>query len=146
MKSTVSQISVRNLQRKIRVNVADLEEFAREAATLCRQLPPRSKAGLETLSEVAVLIISDRRMAALHRRFMNETGPTDVITFQHGEIFISVDTAVRNARRFGSKLPRELRLYIVHGLLHLHGFDDRDATTTRKMRAAERKILSKLRR
>jgi len=98
------------------------------------------------LSEVAVLIISDRRMAALHRRFMNETGPTDVITFQHGEIFISADATIRNARRFGNKLPHELRLYIVHGLLHLHGFDDRDKTGTRKMRAAERKILSKLRR
>lgn len=146
MKSTVPQISVRNLQRKITINVADLERFAREAVTLCRHLPQRSKTGLETLSEVAVLIISDRRMAALHRRFMNETGPTDVITFQHGEIFISVDTAVRNARRFGSKLPSELRLYIVHGLLHLHGFDDRDAAAMLKMRATERTILSKLRR
>ena len=146
MTSTVPQISVHNLQRKIAVNPGNLEQFAREAAALCLRLPQRRKTDLETLSEVAVLIISDRRMAALHRRFMNESGPTDVITFQHGEIFISADTADRNARRFGNSLRRELRLYIVHGLLHLHGLDDRDAAGSRKMRVAEKKVLSKLRR
>jgi probable rRNA maturation factor len=145
MKSTTPQITVRSLQRKIAVGVGDLEKFARNAAALCLRSPRRRKTDLETLSEVAVLIISDRRMAALHRLFMNEPGPTDVITFQHGEIFISADTALRNARRFGNGLKRELQLYIVHGLLHLHGFDDRDAVGTRAMRAAENKMLKKLR-
>jgi probable rRNA maturation factor len=80
-------------------------------------------------------------MEALHRRFTNEPGTTDVITFQHGEIFISADTARRNARRFGHGLSHELRLYIVHGLLHLQGFDDQDEVGAQKMRAAESKIL-----
>jgi probable rRNA maturation factor len=74
---------------------------------------------------------------------MNEAGPTDVITFQHGEIFISADTAKRNARRFGNSLARELRLYVVHGLLHLRGFDDRDPAGARKMEGVQRKILTK---
>jgi probable rRNA maturation factor len=65
-----------------------------------------------------------------------------VITFQHGEIFISADTAVRNARRFGNSFADELRLYIVHGLLHLHGFDDRDKAGARKMDKTQRKILA----
>ena len=73
---------------------------------------------------------------------MKERGPTDVITFQHGEIFIGVETAVRNARRFKNDLGSELQLYIVHGLLHLHGFDDEDETNTKRMRWAEKKILS----
>lgn len=142
--SPLPKVEVRNLQRKIEVNVADLEKFAKKAVARCLQLPTKTSTDLKALSEVSVLIVSDRRMASLHRRFMNERGPTDVITFQHGEIFISADTATRNARRFASPLGRELRLYIVHGLLHLHGFEDRDAASAARMRSAEKRILSKL--
>jgi probable rRNA maturation factor len=139
----LAQISVHNFQRKIAVNIVDLERFARRAAALCLRLQRKKKTELETLGEISILIVSDRRMASLHRRFMNEPGPTDVITFQHGEIFISADTAKRNARRFGNSLARELRLYVVHGLLHLHGFDDRDPAGARKMEGVQRKILTK---
>ena len=81
-------------------------------------------------------------MASLHRQFLNQTGPTDVLTFQHGEIFISVETARRHARVFGNSLARELRLYIVHGLLHLQGFDDRKRTDARKMERMQERILT----
>ncbi len=138
------RITVRNLQRKRAVNVPDLQQFAQRAAAACLNLPGKTKTDLAKLSEVSILIISDQRMASLHRRFMDEAGPTDVITFQHGEIFISADTAQGNAKRFRNSLGSELRLYIVHGLLHLHGFDDCNAASARKMRAAEKKVLSKL--
>ena len=48
---------------------------------------------LKRLREIFVLLISDRRMARLHRQFLNKAGPTDVLTFEHGEIFISVERA-----------------------------------------------------
>src|SRR5438270_1492254 len=120
------QISIRNLQRNVRVDVVDLEKFAAKAVKLCLNLPGKKKTELQQLPAVSVLIVSDRKIASLHQQFMNESGPTDVITFQHGEIFVSAVSARRNARRFGNALTRELCLYIVHGLLHLHGFDDRD--------------------
>ena len=138
------RITVRNLQRKMAVNVPDLQQFAWRAAAACLDLPGKTKTDLAKLSEVSIFVISDQRMASLHRRFMNESGPTDVITFQHGEIFISAATAHGNAKRFGNSFRRELRRYVVHGLLHLHGFDDRDAASARKMRSAEEKILNKL--
>ena len=138
------KIEVRNLQRKISIDVRGLRTFAQRAATRCLELSAKRKTDLETSREVSILIVSDRRMASLHRRFMNERGSTDVITFQHGEIFISAETAARNAQRFGIQLNRELRLYVVHGLLHLQGFDDRDPDTVGKMRAAENKILRAL--
>ena len=143
MKPDIPQISVRNLQRKIRVGVVDLAKFARAAVKLCLALPRKKETDLEQVPEVSVLIVSDRKMASLHRKFMNESGPTDVITFQHGEIFISADMARRNARRFGNSLARELRLYVIHGLLHLHGFDDRDKAGERETETVQRKILSK---
>src|SRR5260370_21092482 len=83
----VPKITVRNLQRKLPVKVADLQRVAQKAAKLC--LPRKSKTDLSELLEVSVLIVSERRMASLHTQFMNESGPTDVITFQHGDIFIS---------------------------------------------------------
>ena len=137
------QISVRNLQRNIRVDVVDLEKFAAKAAKLCLDLPGNKKTELEELPKISVLIVSDRKIASLHKQFMNESGPTDVITFQHGEIFISAEMARRNARRFKNSLGQELRLYLVHGLLHLYGFDDRDPAGARKMEAVQRKILAK---
>lgn len=147
MKPQISKsppITVRSLQRRVAVNVAQLQKFAASAAETCLSLRKENAGGLETLKEVAVLIISDRRIAELHQRFMNEPGPTDVITFQHGEIFISADTAMANAKRFGTSIRHELRLYIVHGLLHLQGFEDRDPKSVGRMRAAEKKVLSTL--
>jgi rRNA maturation RNase YbeY len=81
-------------------------------------------------------------MASLHRRFLKQSGSTDVLTFQHGEIFISPETACRQARTFGNSLARELRLYVVHGLLHLHGLDDRSEADARRMKATQEKILA----
>src|SRR2546421_7052161 len=94
------QISIRNLQRNIRADVVDLEKFAAKAVKLCLDLPREKATELEQLPAISVLIVSDRKIASLHQRFMNESGPTDVITFQHGEIFISGEMARRNARRF----------------------------------------------
>ena len=117
------QISVFNRQRKTAVDRTALEDFARRALPLCAR---ERGSGLTSLTEIDVLLISDRKIDELHRRFMGITGPTDVITFQHGEICISVETAQRQAATHGTSLEHELRLYLVHGLLHLHGFDDRE--------------------
>lgn len=132
---------VRNLQRKISVNVAELETFAGNAVQDSLRLHQRQQTDLRKLSEIFIWLISDRRMALLHRRFLGQSGSTDVLTFQHGEIFISVHTAQRHARAFGNSLIRELKLYIVHGLLHLHGFDDQTPAEARKMKTVQEKIL-----
>ena len=138
----IPKISVHNLQRKLSVDAVGLEKFARKAIELCLRMRRKKKTNLVQLPEISVLIVSDRRIASLHRQFMNESGPTDVITFQHGEIFVSAETARRNARRFGNSAARELRLCVVHGLLHLHGFDDRDEGSAQKMEIAQRRILA----
>jgi probable rRNA maturation factor len=136
-------IQVRNLQRAVPVRPAMLEEFAARALKLCFDLPRTTQTDLMKLREVFVLIVSDRRMAHLHRQFLKEDGPTDVITFSHGEIVISAETARRHARQFGNSLKRELQLYVVHGLLHLHGFDDRTKAGARRMERVQAKILER---
>ena len=136
-----THMTVRNSQRAVRVDVAGLVEFAQRALETCTAIPGRRSF---PLGEVAVLLVSDRRIARLHRKFMNVTGPTDVITFQHGEIFISAQTARRQARRFGNSFRHELELYIVHGLLHLRGFDDTKAADARRMQVLQEEILRSL--
>ncbi len=100
--------------------------------------------GLTTLAEIHVLLISDRRISQLHQRFMQIAGPTDVLTFQHGEIFLSVETARRQARVHRGSLGGELRLYLLHGLLHLQGFDDRTPAARRRVEAVQEKLLARL--
>jgi len=135
-------LTVLNRQRAVRVPRLALEEFARRALRECLRIPMKKMSGLVNLAELSVILVSDRRMAELHRRFLNLPGPTDVITFQHGEIFISAETARRHARRFGNSFDRELRLYIAHGLLHLHGFDDKDSAGAARMERAQEKLVA----
>lgn len=138
---SLPRIAVSNRQRKLALDREGLEDFARRALTLCaRELGNR----LTNLDEVNVVFISDRRMSELHQRFLRVAGPTDVITFQHGEIFISVETAQRQAQMQSTTLPYELRLYLVHGLLHLHGFDDREENDRAAMAARQERIVAAL--
>lgn len=141
MSTRLPSISIRNLQRGVKIDCANLEEFAQEALGLCFHLKKTMPTELTSSREISVLLVSDQRMTRLHRKFLSKSGPTDVLTFQHGEIVISVEMAARNARRFKNSLGQELRLYLVHGLLHLHGFDDQSEADARKMEVAQKRIL-----
>ena len=138
-------IHVRDLQRKHAVNRRRLQSFAEQALVACQVVSQRKRLKHELPDEIFVLLISDARMTRLHEQFLHERGPTDVITFQHGEILISVQTAYRQARQFGTTLLHEIQLYIVHGLLHLRGFDDRTEPDRRQMRRAEAAVLQRVR-
>ena len=135
------RIAIHNRQRSIRVSLPALQDFATLALTHCLKIPGQKGSDLENVTEIDVILVSNRRMAELHRRFLDLPGPTDVITFQHGEIFISVETARNHARRYQNSVADELRLYIAHGLLHLRGFDDKTSAGAAKMERLQRKLV-----
>ncbi len=135
-------ITVHDRQRAVKIDLGALQEFAVRVLRQCLKVSRKESGALVGLGEVSVILVSDRRMAALHRRFMGISGPTDVITFQHGEIFVSTETARKNGRRFGTSREHELRLYIAHGLLHLHGFDDKDPAAAEKMKSAQELLVA----
>ena len=137
-------ITVRNRQRAATVRSGALQIFAEEALRECLKLRTRKRGGLARLDEVSVALVSDRRIAELHRRFLNELGPTDVITFQHGEIVISAETARRQARAFRTSLEHELCLYIAHGLLHLRGYDDKTPAGAAEMKRLQESVVRKV--
>src|SRR4051812_23203470 len=96
-RQTMSSIAVHNRQRAMKIDMGKLQGFAERALEL--SLKSRAKKiHRQELSHIDVILVSDGRMSELHRRFLQLDGSTDVITFQHGEIFISVETARRQAR------------------------------------------------
>ena len=136
-------VHVVNRQRR-RVAIGKLTKFSQTALAACPALRAPGQSALKTLVSINVVLVSDKRIAEIHRKFMGIAGPTDVITFEHGEIVVSVETAARQARAFESSLHRELCLYIVHGLLHLHGFDDRTAQDSARMTRRQKRIVADL--
>lgn len=99
---------------------------------------------LAELDEVEVSFINDETIAGVHGEFMNDPTPTDVITFAHGEILISTETAVRQGADAGSDPQRECALYLIHGLLHLNGHDDHLPAEFAAMKACQEAILDRV--
>ena len=93
------------------------------------------------LPEIEVNLVDDSEIARIHVEFMNVQGPTDVITFDHGEIFVSTETAEAQRQSHGNSLHREVALYIVHGLMHLAGYDDRSQEAFRQMADQQESVL-----
>ena len=100
---------------------------------------------------LAIVFVSDAALARLHARWLGDPSPTDVMAFDlgtegtgpAGEIYVSVERARAEARRRRMRPERELTLYVVHGCLHLCGFDDRSEGDRALMRAAERTVLAR---
>jgi probable rRNA maturation factor len=101
--------------------------------------------------ELGIHLVEPSEMARINETFLGHEGTTDVITFDHssgnaggslhGELFISVADAVAQARAFGTTWPSEIIRYIIHGLLHLRGFDDLEPARRRLMKRQENRIL-----
>ena len=135
------KITVYSRQRAIRVRIEALQQFAERALAECVKIPGITGTELERLEEISVILVSDRRMAGLHRKFLQLAGATDVITFQHGEVVVSLETAQRNARRFGNSLEQEVRRNIAHGLLHLHRFNDNNSKDAAEMETVQKRLV-----
>ncbi len=117
-------------------------------------------------AEISIAIVDDPTMHELNRRHLAHDYPTDVLSFlfersrveeeahQHGarpqggwildgEVILSSDTALRECARYGWQAREELTLYLIHGLLHLCGYDDQSESDRKQMREREGVILKK---
>jgi probable rRNA maturation factor len=109
--------------------------------------------------ELGIHLVAAAEMARLNERFLQHAGSTDVITFDYadnarrvsspvpafcGEIFICLDEAVALARRFRTTWQSELVRYLIHGVLHLRGYDDQDPAARRRMKQVENRLLGKV--
>ena len=138
-------LSIRSRQRTRRVNVRSLRQ-------IILHLLQEQFAGCHY--QLAVHLVTAREMARLNERFLRHHGSTDVITFDysdgesthavHGEIFISLPDSVAQARAFNTTWQSELVRYVIHGLLHLRGYDDLEPARRRVMKREENRLLNRV--
>ena len=122
----------------------DLEKFKSLAESVCRRFSVESAA-------VSIAIVDDAAIAVINKKFLDHTGPTDVISFdlsdddddgvRNFEIVINVAQAARQAAERSHDTESELALYITHGLLHNFGFDEHSEADSKKMHEMEDQIL-----
>jgi probable rRNA maturation factor len=134
-----------NRQRRVPISIRPLQQFHERV---------RRELGF-TPESVTVELISDATMARLNETYRKKQGPTDVLSFPAngarpakgaeyvGDIAISPETARRNARRFSRSLPAELRILILHGMIHLAGYDHE--ADHGEMERLERRLRKRLR-
>ena len=139
-----ARLRIYNLQRTHRPDTRWIARQATAALPRCIAAARSPSAPLHSLAEIEASIVSDERIAAVHGEFLDDPAPTDVITFDHGEILVSADTALRNGQDHGQTLDEELLRCIVHGLLHLAGWDDAELAEQREMLARQEHILASL--
>lgn len=133
---------VTNRQRAVAVDGRRL----RRAALLAM----RSE-GCPQESEVGIAVVSDEAIRALNRRYRRVDRPTDVLAFPQdgsrgvlGDVIVSAERAAAQAPAYGHTVARELSLLVIHGVLHLLGYDDRTPKASMRMRRRQREILSAL--
>ena len=142
-------IALLNRQHAVRL---DLRLFRSIVTAFLTRLRPDAEI------ELGVLLVDTPEITRLNETFVRHQGSTDVISFDYadpivgshaattlrGEVFICVDEAISQARRFRTSWQSELIRYLVHGVLHLSGYDDQAPVARRVMKRAEDLWLGRL--
>jgi probable rRNA maturation factor len=138
-------IVVRNRQRARPLNTKFLRDIVH--ALLVQELSRDD-------FEIGISIIGEAAMTQMNEGYLRHKGSTDVITFDYtepsrpkslsGEICVCLDEALAQAPRFRMTWQNELVRYIVHGILHLSGYDDKTAAARRKMKREEDRLLQQM--
>ena len=147
MKRPARQVRVYNRQSQIEVSAKFTDLLENLGGLTLGILEERYLARVRMPESVQVSLVDDEEISRVHAQFMDNPDPTDVITFPYGddgEILISVETAERQAREYKSSFDREITLYLVHGLLHLAGYDDSSEVERGEMEELQEALVSEL--
>lgn len=135
------KLALYNRQKKHALSLPWLRRVGKAALPGCFEAMKGEEAPLGSLPEIEITILSDEEIAQVHGDFLDDPTPTDVITFHHGEILISADTALRQGAEHGQALDHEVALYLVHGLMHLGGWDDHEPEEAAEMARRQEAVL-----
>ena len=141
----------------MRIRVTNKQKEMKIQTPMVRQIVKSTiEAAGVTCDEVSVYFIDTKTMCRLHADFFDDPSPTDCISFPLddddtpfyrvlGEIFVCPATAIEYSTLHCCDPYEELTLYLIHGLLHLFGYDDIEEHERRKMRKAEKTYMTQLR-
>ncbi len=138
------KIRIRNHQRKITINIKTLIHLARQVL---------KRKGLRN-AELSIVFVGKQRIRALNKKFRKKDRPTDVLAFSMregedarlhpqvlGDVVICPQIAKEAARTYHHTTGQEIELYLIHGLLHLLGYDDSRAKSRALMEKEQLMIL-----
>jgi probable rRNA maturation factor len=135
------EVEISNTQSHLQVQAASLDRLVRIVLAAQHRLR----------ASISIALVDNPTIHAINQAHLGHDWPTDVITFPladpdepvlAGELVVSTEMACISAREFGVEPVEELALYVIHGLLHLCGFDDHDDSARRTMRQREDELLS----
>jgi probable rRNA maturation factor len=143
------EITIKNLQRKINLNPTQITKIVK---TILKHEGVKK-------TTLSLVFVSNQKIKVLNKKYLKRDHATDVLAFDltdrahqkkktsevTADIFISTDSAIQNSKKYRTNLDEEIVLYVIHGILHLLGYDDHDPQKTKKMRNKERKLLDFLR-
>jgi probable rRNA maturation factor len=139
----VIRAHIRNLQKKLSPDRRLIRKIIRTVC--CNEIACADV-------EVTLCLVTDEAIRDLNSRFHQCDAPTDVLAFPLSEspeqiiadIFVSTDSAVSQAREYKTGGPFEMYLYVIHGLLHIAGYDDLNGPARQAMRRKEKEYLTLL--
>lgn len=141
------RIRIKNSQRKITINRKKLAFLAKQVLKI---------KGLKG-AELSILFVGSQRIRTLNKKFRKINQPTDVLAFSMregkdaclhpeilGDLVICPEIAQKSARTYKTTKEREIYLYLVHGILHLLGYDDSTAMRRQAMEKEQTRLLSRV--
>lgn len=96
------------------------------------------------LPEISLVIIGERRIKELNRKYRKKNKVTDVLAFGYGEVFICLPRAKKQADKLGHSLKKELATLLIHGVLHLAGYSDKTKRNFNKIRRKQEELCQKI--
>lgn len=126
-----------NRQRKINI---DLDYLCNIAGKLTEIIPA-------SIKKIHIVLVSDKKITCLNKKFLGRNYPTDVMTFKSGstgEIVISVETAGNQAKQMHHSIEKEILYLVIHGILHLSGYNDNTQERYDKMKRTQDRIFFKI--
>ncbi|MEX1118408.1 MAG: rRNA maturation RNase YbeY [Terrimicrobiaceae bacterium] len=131
---------LRNRQRSVAFQTPWIRRVVIAALPDCLAAA-HSRSPLRHLTTIEATLISDPAIATIHDSFFQDPTPTDVITFDHGEILLGAGTIAAQAPDFSHTSTEEAALCLIHGILHLGGWKDQSKKEARVMAAEQRRIF-----
>lgn len=98
----------------------------------------------EEKTEINLVIIGEARMRKLNKKYRGKNQVTDVLAFDYGELFICLPQAKKQAKRLGHSFEQELATLLIHGILHLAGYNDKTKEDYNKMAKKQEEIWQKV--
>ncbi len=137
------ELQIHNFPEVLRGTARQWEELSRRIVLAIE---------LEPVASLNLIFVDDPTLQKLHQQYLNDPEKTDVITFDlgdgeavEGEIYISIDRARDQAKEYGVTPEEEVLRLIIHGILHLKGYDDLEEEDRVVMKAQEDAFVEKFR-